>query len=244
MVKMKNILVLEDDDFECKILKTIINKLERDCYIYECHNCEKAYYISLENPIHLFLVDVRLENNYDFSGFTFIQNIRQISRYNEVPVIFISSLEGYELMAFRKMHCYDFITKPYKEEDIQEIIENALSLKASDTGSSFIGFETGGIYYPIETNSIYYLEANGRTVYVHTDSDIIELSGKSLKECYKLLDKHMFCQVHKSYIISRKYIKKIDFPKRTIYIKNKPGTEKIIIGVKYKDKLHEWLYDI
>ena len=47
MVKMKNILVLEDDDFECKILKTIINKLERDCYIYECHNCEKAYYISL-----------------------------------------------------------------------------------------------------------------------------------------------------------------------------------------------------
>ena len=123
-------------------------------------------------------------------------------------------------------------------------LENALSLKASDTGSSFIGFETGGIYYPIETNSIYYLEANRRTVYVHTDSDIIELSGKSLKECYKLLDKHMFCQVHKSYIISRKYIKKIDFPKRTIYIKNKPGTEKIIIGVKYKDKLHEWLYDI
>lgn len=238
---MKSVLILEDEEIECKILTAIINNTQQDCYVYECRTCENAYYVAMENSIHLFLVDVRLEGDNDFSGFKFVQNIRQIEKYREAPVIFISSVAGYELMAFRKMHCYDFILKPFCEEEVQKVIKEALLLRKMDMFKERIDFEAGGIYYPVEMADIRYIESNRRIIYIHTTTDILELPGKSLKECYDLLDKHVFCQIHKSYIISRKYIRKIEFSKRMIYIKGHSSDEELVIGMKYREKLQEWL---
>lgn len=199
------------------------------------------YYLAMEQTIHLFLIDVMLEGDRDFSGFKFVQNIRQVEKYKEVPVIFISSVVGYELMAFRRMHCFDFITKPFKSEEVKAVIRNALKLKVMEQIDERIDFETGGIYYPVDMKSICYIESNRRVIYIHTISDVLELPGKSLKECYELLNKHTFLQIHKSYIISRNYIVKVEFSKRLLYLKVSEGIEEIVIGMKYRDKLREWL---
>ena len=241
--KMKNVLILEDDELEQGVLCTIVRSVRQECHVFACRTRERAYYLAMEHRIHLFLIDVRLEGESDFSGFKFVQNIRQIEKYREAPVIFISSVQGYELMAFRKIHCYDFIRKPFHREEVLHIIEQALCSKLTDGTANRIDFETGGIYYPVEEGSIRYLESNRRKIYIHTINDTLELPDKSLKECYALLDKYMFCQIHKSYIISRKYIYKIDFSKREMYLKGAESKDKVMIGMKYKEELQEWLDD-
>ncbi|MCD7825168.1 MAG: LytTR family DNA-binding domain-containing protein [Clostridiaceae bacterium] len=238
---MKNVLILEDEEIESRMLRTIVEELQQDCCVYECASCEEAYSVAIEGMIHLFLADVRLKDEFDFSGFKFIQNIRQMDKYHEVPVIFISSLEGYELMAFRKMHCYDFITKPFNPAQVRDTIDKALRLRVIDQVDERIDFEINGIYYPVQASSIRYIEANRRIVYIHTISDILELPGKSLKDCYSLLNRQMFCQIHKSYIISRKYIQKVEKSNRVVYIEG-DQREELPIGLKYVSELWEWLH--
>lgn len=240
---MKNVLILENEEIGIKVLSTIVKSVKQECYVIGCRTCNEAYAKAMENMIHLFLVDVRLESETDFNGFKFVQNIRQVEKYKEVPVIFISSLQGYEILAFKNMHCYDFIRKPYQKEEVKNVIERALQLKVMDYVDHRIDFETSGIYYPVEESSIRYIESNRRVIYIHTISDVLELPGKSLKDCYDILDKHKFYQIHKSYIVARKYIKKIEISKRLLYVGGGNETEEIVIGVKYKEGLLEWLND-
>lgn len=240
---MKNVLILEDQELDRRILQEIIDELQQDCQVYECASCQEGYYMAMEHTIHLFLIDVMLEGNSDFSGFKFVQNIRQVEKYKEAPIIFISSVVGYELMAFKRMHCYDYITKPFQVAEIKLVIDNALNLKVMKQVEERIDFEVRGIYYPVETNCIRYIESNRRVIYIHTISDVLELPGKSLKECYALLNKDLFIQVHKSFIVSRNFIGKVELPQRLIYIKGSDGMEQIGIGTKYRDGLREWLND-
>lgn len=238
---MKNVLILEDAEIESKVLRSIVGELEEECQVFECNTCERAYYLAMEQTMHIFLVDVRLENDFDFSGFKFVQNLRQVDKYKEVPVIFISSVQGYELMAFRKMHCYDFITKPFSKEEVKSVVDKALKLRAMERVNERIDFEVNGIYYPVDASDIRYIEANRRVLYIYTIADVLELPGKSLKECSKLLNDKTFRQVHKSYIISRKYIYKADLPRKVIYISTGETTVEIPIGLKYREGLWEWL---
>lgn len=238
---MKNILILEDEEWDRKVVRTIVEGLPQKCQIFECVSCKDGYSVAMEQTIHLFLIDVLLENDRDFSGFKFVQNIRQVEKYREIPIVFISSVRGYELLAFKKMHCYDYIVKPFHENEVAEVLRNALELKAVDRMEERIDFESRGIYYPVEPDSIRYIESNRRTIYIHTVSDVLELNGKSLKECYEKLNRYNFIQVHKSFIVSRKYIVKVDYSQRMIYLRGVNGLETIDIGMKYKDLLREWL---
>lgn len=241
---MKNILILEDSELESKILCTIVKSIGVNCNIFECTTCEKAYFLSMEQIIHLFLIDIRLENDSDFSGFKFVQNIRHIDKYNEVPIIFISSVQGYELMAFRRMHCYDFISKPFNANDVKSIINNALQLRVMDRIEECLNFEVKGIYYTVNPSDILYIESNQRILYIHTESDVLELVGQSLKACYSKLNRALFRQIHKSFIVSRKHISRIEKGKRVVYIDNGSQVEKVPIGLKYLDGLWEWLNGI
>ena len=233
---MKNILILEDSKLEARILSSIVQEVAADCKIFDCRTCEEAYFYAMERTIHLFLIDVKLENDCDFSGFHFVQNIRRVDKYGMVPIIFISSMQGYELMAFRTMHCYDFIAKPFQQSEVKKIINNALQLKGVDQLEECINFEVRGVFYTVNVGDIRYIEFYQRILYIYTEFDQLEIPGQSLRECYHRLNKDLFRQVHKSFVVSRKYVCKLDKQKRLLDISH--GKQ---IDQKYMDGLWEWL---
>lgn len=238
---MKNILILEDSALEARILSSIVQDAATDCNIFDCRTCEEAYFYAMERTIHLFLVDVKLESDADFSGFHFVQNIRHIDKYSVVPVIFISSMQGYELMAFRTMHCYDFIIKPFHQSEVRKVVYHALQFKGMERIEETINFEVRGVFYTVNTGDIRYIEFYRRILYIHTEFDQLEIPGQSLRECYQRLDKGLFRQVHKSFVVSRKYICKIDKQKRLLYIGHGKQFAQVPIGLKYIEGLWEWL---
>ncbi|WP_229775528.1 response regulator [Anaerosalibacter bizertensis] len=63
----------------------------------------------------MFLLDIQLK---DYSGFELAKEIRNIDNYKLTPIIFVTAIPTRELMAFKEIHCYDYIVKPFKEEEI------------------------------------------------------------------------------------------------------------------------------
>lgn len=68
-------------------------------------------------PFDLFLLDVNLvkEDKEDSSGLIFAEEIRSIIKYEFTPVVMITSVASLEIEAYRRIHCYQYLLKPYSE---------------------------------------------------------------------------------------------------------------------------------
>lgn len=70
--------------------------------------------------IDLFFIDINLP---DGSGIELAKAIRSRSRYELKGIVFLTT-EAYQVVtAFKTTHCYDYLIKPYDEEDIKNVIK-------------------------------------------------------------------------------------------------------------------------
>ena len=84
---------------------------------------------------------------------------------------------------------------------------------------------------------IVYIEAFGKKLVIHTDNRLSgrkedTVSGYTLAGMLALLEGGPFVQCHKSYIVNRDYIDRIDKAGRKIYLKG--FTEVVPVGNKYQ----------
>ncbi|MPN36597.1 Transcriptional regulatory protein BtsR [bioreactor metagenome] len=119
---MKNILIIEDDERQRINLKKIIS--ENDVVIYEAQDKDEALDICNKVCIDIFLVDIVLKSS---SGLDFALEIRKINKYELSWIIFITTHREYLTEAFKQVHCYDYIIKPYDKEEILSTIRKLIS---------------------------------------------------------------------------------------------------------------------
>ena len=115
MVIIMNILVVEDEKAICKGVEKIINDAYKCAVIFTSDNENDAIKILNREKIELFLLDIKLN---DGSGYDIALKIRRIPGYELTPIIFITSLHTKELEAYRSIHCYSYITKPFTDKQI------------------------------------------------------------------------------------------------------------------------------
>ena len=92
-----------------------------------------------------------------------------------------------------------------------------------------IYIKSGTKTYRIKTNTILYIEGMGNYVTLFLPDKKIT-TYISIQDVLKLLPPNLFCRIHKSYIISLKYIDVIE--KHQVIIKTKP----IPIGMTYREQ--------
>lgn len=92
---MKKILILEDNPATLMNLTKIVQDVDVKNTVYPFQELKGAYQCAMDKVIDLFIVDIILDRNKpgDSSGLKFVDNIRKISHYVFVPIIFITSLE-------------------------------------------------------------------------------------------------------------------------------------------------------
>ena len=141
---MKKILILEDKEENRNSLIKIIQSMETEIEIYETGETSKAYQIALERNIDIFLIDIILEPEKadDTSGLVFADRMRQIEKYKFTPIIFLTALEDPELHAYKELHCYGYLTKPYKPEQLTRLVEEALNFEQQKEEVCGTGFGT------------------------------------------------------------------------------------------------------
>lgn len=110
-----NVLIVEDDKIQRESLKKMIKQIDKDINIYESVDKDEALEITNKINIDIFYVDICLNNS---SGVDLAIELRQIPKYEFSFIIFLTTHVEYLTQAFKEVHCYDYILKPYNMLDV------------------------------------------------------------------------------------------------------------------------------
>lgn len=235
---MYNILVLEDDCIQLRTLSDIIKQSGGMYQVHEATNAAQALEVAQQEMIDLFYVDINLKNE---SGLDFALEIRKMERYRLTWIIFVTIYKEFVLSAFKKIHCYDYILKPYNKENIQRMTRFLLSdscaqVAATDIMEKFIIVPIKNIQVKIFINEIIFVEVFIRTSIIHTIRGSFTIDYLSLKKLNSMIKDKNILQSHRSYLVNMKYVSKIektnDRTSYKIYFYNTDKTA--LLGNNYK----------
>lgn len=243
---MYSIILVEDDSMQREILKTIILSTYDSIRIYEADSERAALDIIKNNDINMFVIDISLKES---SGLDLAMNIRSIPKYEFSQLIFLTTHVDYMLQAFKQIHCYDYILKPYNKKDVQAMfnkliyneinnLDNVKNDLNEDTDKEFVIKIRNSIFVMVKINDILFIEVNGRDCEVNTVSGIYTYSNISLKKILKLINCEHIVQSHKAFAINKNYIfkiEKLDIRLSNIHFKNYSRTA--LIGIKFRNSI-------
>ena len=238
---MTRILVLEDNKDSLNALQSMIEKVSADIFVTAVKNrqeAEKA--LEAEETYHTFLLDINLNeaDTEDISGLDFAMKIRSMSQYAFTPIVMITSLVNLELKAYRELHCYQYIVKPYQEEEIQKLIRKVL-FQTGEVSEPFVLIKKDGINYKLLCKDIIAIKAIPRGVDIVLCKEIMSVHYVTIKQLLEKLPQELFIQCHRMFVVNRDHIDYIDMVNGLIRMKNGMEAE---IGVTYKTRVKEALH--
>jgi DNA-binding LytR/AlgR family response regulator len=124
---------------------------------------------------------------------------------NEITqIIFISSNESYAIQLF-KVRPLDFLIKPIQMKDIEEVMDNVVTL--IENGKQFFEYNNGKVFYKIPLRDIYYFKSEGKKVLIKVrgEEHFKEFYGKLEKIVEQMSDEN-FLLIHKSFLVHYDYI--------------------------------------
>lgn len=207
--------------------EVIVFKMAGEAYSYACRE-----------RVSLFIIDIQLA---DYKGTNLARQLRALEAYKYTPILFETALAGEELTAYRDVQCYGFLIKPFTETEFRDAFSSAIGLsRRLHPAGKKICLEQKQFILEYEVSSIVYLEALSKKIIIHTDSPQLgqkqdTISGYSLARLLEIIDDPSFIQCHKSYLVNRNYIEKINKTERQIALIN--HSEAIPVGAKYQSAL-------
>lgn len=224
-----NILLVEDEKIQREALASIIKSNFVDVRIYEAVSKKEALKIIGEKDVHLFFIDIRLK---DSSGLDLAKKIRQHDNHSLTGIVFVTGELIHIIEAFKNIHCYDFIVKPYKEKDIINIVDvflNSTPLRSIKEGKySFIDIDSN-ISIKLYHNDIIYIEYIDKCCYIHTMSGIYNIKRTSLVKLLKSLSDDEIIQTHRSFAVNMKYVTEIEKTYEKVWGIKMRGSEDIVL---------------
>lgn len=164
------------------------------------HSGEALYEaIAAGNHFSLIFLDIELKL---LNGIGVGKKIREELCDETVHIVFISGKPGYamELFAIRPLH---FLTKPFHEKEVKEVLEKALALTV--IYKDCFEFQIEQSIYRIDYGKIVYFESRARKILLHTKEEDYIFYGK-LNHIEEETCRH-FLRIHQSYLVNPLYIK-------------------------------------
>lgn len=234
----KKIMIIEDNKEVLAALSKIVKSVQADAKIFPFASLNGTYETALNNTMDLFLVDIVLKTDIpgDTSGIRFAKAMRGIQKYEFTPIIFITSLEDYQLHAYSKLHSYSYIEKPFDVEEVKNTVRSALRFPGCEEKEKTLYLAKEQILYALKCSEIVYAESINRQIHFHkTDGTELVVPYKTLKQILDEADDRNLKQCSRKVIFNERYVEYKD--KMNRYIKMK-GEERLIeIGRTYLKKI-------
>lgn len=239
---MIRIFILEDQQESRMALEKILQDLEEDTIVRSAGSLKEAKEMVLREEFDLFLLDINLhpEQREDTSGLTFAAWIRKIQKYEFTPIVMITSVASLEMSAYRQVHCYQYLIKPYQRDDVENIVRR-LSMHLSGDNESSIVIKKDGINYRISCSDIIYIRAVHRGICIHLKKDQMEVRYMTIRKMLELLPEDDFIQCHRMFVINKRYVDYADMVNQIIHMQG--CAEEVEIGKTYKAEVKRRLYD-
>lgn len=237
----KKILILEDNIKTADLIKQLIEEYDKNAKVYIEKDLDHAYALVMQNRIHLFIIDIILDTSRpgDTSGIRFVKSLRNIVRYKHTPVIFITALQDPEIYAYRELHCYGYIEKPFAVEQVKKLLKDALDYDMIDQKDYVLHFRKDGVLYPISCCDVVYAQSTNHEICFYlANGTEFTAHYKTCKQILEEAEYDEFIQCNRGTIINRKYISNVDLSNSLITL-NK--NIKVDIGIRYKKQFIEAL---
>ncbi|MBC2581543.1 LytTR family DNA-binding domain-containing protein [Clostridium sp. DJ247] len=237
---MINILVVEDDEKQRENLVKMIYESEKNINTYEAECKEQALKISKEVLIDFFYIDISLKNS---SGLDLALELRNIEKYKFSWVIFITTHVNYMIQAFKEIHCYDYIIKPYDKDEVIEITKHLISgsymKNSSENKDKHIVFNLHkGVSIRLKVDEIIFIEVNLRVMTIYTKNKNYKVKKLPLKKVLEMIDSDNILQSHKSFAVNIDFINKIEsLSNKSWEISFNCCKEKALLSYSFKDTI-------
>ncbi len=241
---MTRILILEDSKDCLNAVTVMVERVSGHVRAVPVNSLEEARAAlndGAQPPFQAFLLDINLDidDNEDISGITFAQEVRMRKEYAFTPIIMITSLANMELTAYRELHCYQYLVKPYNEEDIQKLIGKLLFLsQQGEARDTFVVVRKDGINYKLFCKDIVCIKAIPRGVDFVLLKEDLKVLYLSIRQLLEKLPSDKFLQVHRMCVVNQDYIDYVDTVNGLISMKN---GEQVEIGITYKNEVRKKL---
>ena len=203
---MNNILIVEDDKIQAQILQDAIMSKYPGWNLTIANNFNDAM-LALNQPVSytLFLLDVQLNTEpNNRQGFDLANEIRKNNSYHRTPILFLTSITEEGMYALSTFHCYNYITKPYTQENILFQIEQLLATGYLATYIEIMDITR--IFHRINVEEIYMVESSKHLLTIHTiRSTYTTRQYASIQKIQQLLPPN-FIQCHRSFLVNTKFI--------------------------------------
>lgn len=240
---MANILILEDNTQSRDALKKMISSISTEITVDTAADLAQARLL-LDGAVSfdLFLLDVNLdtEDQNDASGILFAEEIRNVANYEFTPIVMITSVASLEIDAYRKIHCYQYILKPFEEEEVKTVIKKVLSHVRAEE-KPFITVKKDGINYKILCEEIVYCKAIPRGICLYLKEEQLEVPYVSIRQLLDKLPEKDFFQCHRMFVANKNYVKSYDLVNQMIQMEG--CAEELDIGVTYKPEVRRLLHE-
>lgn len=235
--RMNSILIVEDNVFIADRMKELIEKIDASIEVHMTGYISEALTWAKSVQISLFLLDIQL---LDGSGIELAKELRQLEQYKLTPMVFVTGDPSQALHVFRETHCYDYIEKPFKVEEVIEklttLIKYGIQQKTERPMDTKLLIKGKGYQQEILQRHIIYIESQLKKTKIKTISEEIIVSSSTLLSFEERLPSD-FIRCHKGFIVNTSYIWKIDKTERLIHLQESWG--KIPFGKKYQCVLFE-----
>ena len=246
-------IIIDDEPLARKRVVKLLEEYPEFKLIAECKNGSDALKAIKKYKPDLIFLDIQMPG---IDGFEVVHE----SHYKPL-VIFITAYENYALKAF-DVKALDYLLKPFDDDRFEESlirVKNRLKqLKSASLNDKLMNlvsefkdddkneyrrefsFKDNGREFTIEISEVIYLESDGNYIKVHTKNDY-QLFRTTMNTIENELDPEDFLRIHRSFIVNKHYIKKINYLNNNEYEFILRTGKEISSGRSYRDEIVEFM---
>ena len=198
-----NIAICDDNREYVNILEQYIFNIQNSALscdaFYSGEELVKTYNMGEGNYDVIFL-DMEMDK---LNGIETANIIRRSDKH--VIIVFVTSHTKYMQACF-ECSPFRFLVKPVSDVEFGKVFAD-IAKKLSEERATFI-FTENRNKLRLFCEDIVYFECQAHYIYIHTRNEVHKIC-KTMSELYDSIDKSMFLQVHKSFIINLSFIREI-----------------------------------
>jgi DNA-binding LytR/AlgR family response regulator len=224
-----NCMVVDDDEMSRLVIKKFIDKTDFLTLTHDLDNTKEASDILLgesANDVDVVFLDIEMP---EMTGLELVDKLQ-----NAYNIILVTSKKDYAIEAFEGAVA-DYLVKPVEYERflkaVNKVKDSLEKEKLLAEQEDHIYVKSDGKLFRLSYSDIMFVEALADYVIFNVASGKKHIVHHTMKGIEKKLPESMFSRVHRSYIINRNKIHKIEDLQVVI------GEKSFAIGASYKEAL-------
>ena len=232
---MLNCIIIDDEPLACDVLEDHLRKLEGTRLLHTFHHAGDALLFLKNQAVDVLFLDIEMP---EMSGIALLKKLQHPPLTVFTTAYRDYAFEGYELGVI------DFLLKPVSFPRFVQAVEKArdfLTLKEQNAlleegahTPDFVFVKSGTQKIKLHFNEVTYIQGLKDYAIIHHSGGKVVIKG-SVKFMHTIFPERLFMRVHKSFIVAKDKITRIERSK--IILKD----HQVPIGRNFKDEVAQWM---